>query len=457
MNRRKLIKLAVGGISLVLLVSVAFIAPRFGVHSLFASDTGVVKTSASGLQDVLASPYSAPGFAGINTWINSRPLAMRQLRGKVVLIDFWTYGCINCVRTLPYLTTWDRKYRDMGLVVVGVHVPEYEFEKSLPDLKNAIALHGIQYPVAQDNHYDTWNNFHNHFLPTHYLIDREGRVVFSHEGEGAYTITEHNIRILLGIDGNANRVAAANGVSNGPVPHALKLRQFQDCAACARMVEIPAGSFEMGAGVEAHRETIAHPFAIGRYEVTQAEWQAVMGNNPSRFKGDKLPVEQVNWNDVQQFIARLNRKTGRHYRLPTEAEWEYACRAGTADTYCGANDADSVAWYGAQADAGGNSGRNPHPVGEKQPNAFGLYDMSGNVWEWVQDPWRSGDAGIPSDGGAWVPGREPRVVLGGSWLDYPLLARAQFHIWAGAMKRSSDLGFRLALTLPDAKIHRAAM
>jgi formylglycine-generating enzyme required for sulfatase activity len=442
MNRRKLIKLAVAGISLILLVSAACIAPCFRAHSLFASEKGVIATSASGLQYALADSYNAPGFSGINAWINSAPLTMRQLRGKVVLVDFWTYGCINCVRTLPYLAEWDRKYRDQGLVIVGVHVPEFEFEKNLPDLENAIELHGIHYAVAQDNHYDTWHNFHNHFLPAHYLIDREGRVVFTHEGEGAYTITEHNIRTLLGI--GHKRIAAANGVSAGPLPYSGHSGTFRDCATCARMVALPPGSFEMGAGAEAHRVTIRHLFALGKYEVTQAEWRAVMGNNPSHFRGDKLPVERVNWNDVQQFLIKLNKRTGRHYRLPTEAEWEYACRAGGTDAYCGSDDADSVAWYGARADTGGNSGRRTHPVGGKQPNAFGLYDMSGNVWEWVADPWRAGNAGIPGD-------RAARVIRGGSWLDYPLLARAQFRIWAGAIKRSSDLGFRLALTLPESK------
>jgi thiol-disulfide isomerase/thioredoxin len=124
---------------------------------------------------------------------------MQELKGKVVLVDFWTYSCINCVRTLPYLTDWDRKYRDMGLVIVGVHSPEFEFEKSTANVEAAIAQHGIRYPVAQDNRLSTWLNFHNRYWPAHYLIDKQGQVVYTHFGEGKYDVTENNIRYLLGL------------------------------------------------------------------------------------------------------------------------------------------------------------------------------------------------------------------------------------------------------------------
>jgi formylglycine-generating enzyme required for sulfatase activity len=159
-------------------------------------------------------------------------------------------------------------------------------------------------------------------------------------------------------------------------------------------------------------------------------------------------VEQVSWDDAQAYIKKLNRKTGQHYRLPSEAEWEYACRAGGAQAYCGGNEVDRVAWYGALGEAGGNSGQATHPVGRKQPNALGLYDMSGNVWEWVADPWHPGYAGAPTDGRAWQGDGAKRVIRGGSWRDYPLLAAASYRIYAGAAKRSSDLGLRVARDLP---------
>jgi cytochrome c biogenesis protein CcdA/thiol-disulfide isomerase/thioredoxin len=151
------------------------------------------------LENALPSPYAAPEFAASNDWLNSPPLTTQSLKGKVVLVDFWTYSCINCVRTLPYLTDWDRKYRDQGLVIVGVHAPEFEFEKKADNVKAAIAQHGIQYPVALDNQLDTWSNFNNRSWPAHYLIDREGKVVYTHFGEGEYEATENNIRYLLGL------------------------------------------------------------------------------------------------------------------------------------------------------------------------------------------------------------------------------------------------------------------
>jgi thiol-disulfide isomerase/thioredoxin len=155
----------------------------------------------TGLQNALPAPYAAPEFNGITTWINSRPLKMSDLRGKVVLVDFWTYSCINCVRTLPHITDWNAKYADKGLVIIGVHAPEFEFEKNADNVRAAVAQHGIQYPVALDNSLDTWSAFHNQYWPAHYLIDQKGQVVYTHFGEGDYDVTENNIRYLLGLTG----------------------------------------------------------------------------------------------------------------------------------------------------------------------------------------------------------------------------------------------------------------
>jgi cytochrome c biogenesis protein CcdA/thiol-disulfide isomerase/thioredoxin len=156
-----------------------------------------------GLQDGLAAPYSAPDLAGIHAWLNSPPLDLQSLRGKVVLIDFWTYSCINCIRTLPYLTRWDTQYRDQGLVIIGVHSPEFAFEGKLENVQAAVAKFGIQYPVALDNDFATWKNFKNEYWPAHYLINRNGQVVYTHFGEGKYDVTENNIRHLLAL-GRAN-------------------------------------------------------------------------------------------------------------------------------------------------------------------------------------------------------------------------------------------------------------
>lgn len=146
-----------------------------------------------------ATRQQAPEFTGITKWLNTddKPLTMKGLKGKVVLIDFWTYTCINCIRTLPYVTGWYEKYKDQGFVVVGVHTPEFEFEKNTKNVENAIKQYTINYPVAQDNDYATWNAYSNRYWPAHYLIDAEGRVRHTHFGEGEYEETEKKIQELL--------------------------------------------------------------------------------------------------------------------------------------------------------------------------------------------------------------------------------------------------------------------
>ncbi len=140
----------------------------------------------------------APNFAGISNWFNSPPLTLAKLRGKVVLIDFWTYSCINCLRTLPHVEAWDRMYRKDGLVIVGVHTPEFAFEAEPSNVRAAIRRLGVRYPVALDPDYDTWTDWGNQYWPAKYLIDRRGHVRYAHFGEGSYDVTERNIRELLG-------------------------------------------------------------------------------------------------------------------------------------------------------------------------------------------------------------------------------------------------------------------
>jgi thiol-disulfide isomerase/thioredoxin len=140
---------------------------------------------------------TAPEFAGIDKWLNSDPLTMQQLRGKVVLVDFWTYTCINCIHVLPYVKTWNQKYKDQGLVVVGVHTPEYPFEGNTDNVKTAIKRFDITFPVAQDNSYATWRAYDNQYWPAFYLVDKKGHVVYTHFGEGDYEQTEAKIKALL--------------------------------------------------------------------------------------------------------------------------------------------------------------------------------------------------------------------------------------------------------------------
>ncbi len=225
------------------------------------------------------------------------------------------------------------------------------------------------------------------------------------------------------------------------------------CAGCPEMVVIPAGSFQMGSndGDEKppHRVSIKS-FALGKYEVTQGQWKAVMGSNPSRFTscGDNCPVEQVSWNDIQQYIQKLNQQTGQNYRLPSEAEWEYAARAGTSSKYWWG---DNIGNNNANCDGCGSQWDNKTtaPVGSFKPNAFGLYDMHGNVWEWAQDWYHDNYSGAPSDGSAWESGGEQRyrVLRGGSWISVPAVLRSAFRSRSSPVNRNIGYGFRLARTL----------
>lgn len=167
------------------------------VSSSVMPQTGI-KTSNS-LINGLWFTYPAPPIQGIDTWINSPPLGLNDLQGKVVLIDFWTYSCINCLRTLPYLKDWYTRYHDKGLIIIGIHTPEFDFEKSVDNVKAAVQRYGIPYPVALDNQFTTWRNYENHYWPAHYLINKKGKVVYKRFGEGEYDVMENNIRFLLGI------------------------------------------------------------------------------------------------------------------------------------------------------------------------------------------------------------------------------------------------------------------
>lgn len=138
-----------------------------------------------------------PEFTGIKAWLNSDPLTAADLKGKVVLVDFWTYSCINCIRSLPYVTAWHEKYKDQGFTVIGVHTPEFAFEKLEGNVRDAVARHAITYPVAMDNDYGTWNAYNNQYWPAHYLFDAEGRLRHVHFGEGEYDVTERDIQLLL--------------------------------------------------------------------------------------------------------------------------------------------------------------------------------------------------------------------------------------------------------------------
>ena len=219
-------------------------------------------------------------------------------------------------------------------------------------------------------------------------------------------------------------------------------------------VLIQPGEFDMGSPANetgryddegpVHHVTISEAFYLGKYEVTQEQWHEVIGYNPSYFKGDDLPVENVSWDDVQEFIKKLNNKENTHkYRLPSEAEWEYAARAGTTTRYSFGDDDSELgeyAWYSE------NSGDRTHTVGKKGANPWGLYDVHGNVWEWVQDTWHDTYNGAPIDGSAWEDGvSAARVFRGGGWLNITRVCQSAGRRCSvpGIRFRDRYLGFRL--------------
>ena len=227
---------------------------------------------------------------------------------------------------------------------------------------------------------------------------------------------------------------------------------LKDCADCPEMVVLPGGSFEMGSNENYHERPVHRvnvpSFLIGKTEVTQGQWRAVMGSNPSSFGscGDDCPVERVSRSDAQEFAKRLSQKTGKQYRLPSESEWEYAARAGSTTKW---SFGDSQYQLGDYAWFSANSQGKTQRVAQKLPNAFGLFDMHGNVTEWVQDCWHENYAGAPTDGRAWTTSCRDNApgLRGGNWNSNPADVRSADRFWYPSEFRFAYNGLRLARTL----------
>jgi cytochrome c biogenesis protein CcdA/thiol-disulfide isomerase/thioredoxin len=186
--------------------------PAAGPGPAMTASSGAMTPTAIGGPAPLPVEGQLPPLTGAVQWLNSPPLTAEGLRGKVVLVDFWTYSCINCLRTLPYVKAWAEKYRDQGLVVIGVHAPEFAFERNLDNVKKAVRDLGIDYPVAVDNNYAIWRAFNNQYWPAHYFIDAQGQIRFHHFGEGEYAKSEQVIRQLLAQAGHAGAAKVATGL-----------------------------------------------------------------------------------------------------------------------------------------------------------------------------------------------------------------------------------------------------
>ena len=246
----------------------------------------------------------------------------------------------------------------------------------------------------------------------------------------------HGLAVLLVLAGSPV-------VAQQSKPAAVPSREFTNSVGM-KFVLIEPGTFLMGSDIDAanekpvHEVTLSHGFYLQTTEVTQAQWQAVMGNNPSFFKGPDRPVENVSWDDVQEFLGKLNaREKDTRYRLPTEAEWEYACRAGGREPDVAPN-LGEVAWTDANSEGG------THPVGQKKPNAWGLYDMRGNVWEYVQDWYGEYSAERSVDPQGLLLGVN-RVLRGGSWCTiYPSYFRCAYRNYMRPGDSDLSRGFRCA-------------
>jgi len=265
-------------------------------------------------------------------------------------------------------------------------------------------------------------------------------------------------------------------------PDAMPKRDFQtgsvfmDCSNCPKMVVVPAGNFDMGSidseeqdEKPEHNVPFEQPFAMSKTEVTLAQfstfvtasgydavdncwvltddkWEESTDNNwrhPGYRQGNNHPVACISWKDAQAYVKWLSAKTDRTYQLPSESQWEYACRAGEKFEYCGSDNVEDVAWYQK------NSGYTTHPTAQKQANAFGLYDLSGNVGEWVEDSYHEHYINAPFDGSAWIEDRTKRVLRGGSWAYPPKGERAAFRSVSSPDYRYFDTGFRVVRTLPE--------
>lgn len=273
----------------------------------------------------------APPLAGATQWLNSPPLNAESLRGKVVLVDFWTYSCINCLRTLPYLKAWDEKYRAQGLLIIGVHAPEFAFEKDLGNVGQAVRDLGIKYPVAVDNQYAIWNAFQNQYWPAHYLIDAQGRIRHQHFGEGAYQETEQMIQSLLkeahsdlALNGGfvqvagAGATAAAANTQKSPETYLGYARQENLTSPEAIKRDVPA-RYSAPRTLKSDQWALSGEWLIAK---ESAVLQSIGGTISYRFQGRDLHLvlSSHNGKPVRFKVTLDGKPPGKNHGVDTDAQ-----------------------------------------------------------------------------------------------------------------------------------------
>ncbi|NET14888.1 MAG: formylglycine-generating enzyme family protein [Okeania sp. SIO1H6] len=360
-------------------------------------------------------------------------------------------------------------------ILVEAEVPDNEAKpistNVVKDVKSSFAqvkpiLVSISRPIAE-----AWQEINKEME----IEQAEVEVGFNFEGEGNLYITkgkpDANLKVKLVLKPIAPKpfdVITVNSKGeeiNRSSHEAVFFTEDLGKGVTLEMVSIPGGSFVMGSAeneVETdspegpQHEVTIQPFYISKYPITQDQYQAIMGKNPSHFKGGKRPVETVTWHNATTFCQNLSKKIGKTYKLPSESQWEYACRAGTTTPfYFGETITTDLVNYNGNYTYGdapkGEYRGETTDVGSFPPNAFGLYDMHGNVWEWCQDIWHDNYEGAPNDGSAWETGGDSkiRVLRGGYWEDEPGNCRSGFRLWGDAGFCSNNRGFRVVY-LPGA-------
>ncbi|CAM1000128.1 Thioredoxin domain-containing protein [Rhodanobacter sp. Root179] len=248
---------------------------------------GLLLGTVSSGAEAATTPVQPPEFAGISQWINSPPLTMSGLRGKVVLIDFWAYSCINCLRAMPHTEHLYETYRDKGLVVVGVHSPEFDFEKGSANVKDAVTRLGITYPIAMDSDLGTWNAWKNQFWPAEYLVDQNGNLIGHHYGEGDYLKMENAVRLLLGLDLLSDPAGSAD-----VHPRATSPEMFFGTMHLKNLASPEGGSSGTRRFTAPARLALDRFALVGRWEITEqyARLAGESGELQLRFNAGKLHI-----------------------------------------------------------------------------------------------------------------------------------------------------------------------